>query len=454
MGKIEKAKNYKVSLTNRDILRMALPISLAILVPQLNFITNNIFLGHLDRTGDALSTAGITGVYYLLFAVVGQGLNNGLQALIARRAGEGRIGEIGQLFSQGMIVALGLAFAGIAITWFLAPVALGWSLHSAALRDQAIAFLRIRIWGLPFLYVYQMRNALLVGTNQSKYLVYGTLAETGVNIALDYALIFGHFGLPALGFNGAAIASIFAEASGMLVVFVVIHAQGISKELQLYRHWKFDSANVRLILTQSSPLVFQFIISITAWVFFYILVEHHGRQALAISSTMRNIFGLFGVFTWAFASATNAMVSNIIGQGMEDKVTELIRKIVKLSLSFSVVVALLLNCFPGLFLSVYGQDPGFTQAAIPVIRIVSSALILMSFSTIWLNAVTGTGNTRVNLLIELITILFYCSYVYLTLERWNMSLVVGWMSEWIYWLSLFIMSFAYIRSGLWRGKVV
>ena len=454
MEGLANTKNYKVSITNRDILRMALPISLAILVPQLNFITNNIFLGHLDRTGDALSTAGITGVYYLLFAVVGQGLNNGLQALIARRAGEGRIGEIGKLFSQGMVVALGLAFAGIAITWFLAPIALGWSLHSAALRDQAIAFLRIRIWGLPFLYVYQMRNALLVGTNQSKYLVYGTLAETTVNIALDYALIFGHFGLPALGFNGAAIASIFAEASGMLVVFVVIHAQGISRELQLYRHWRFDTANVRLILTQSSPLVFQYIISITAWVFFYVLVEHHGRQALAISNTMRNIFGLFGVFTWAFASSTNAMVSNIIGQGMQDKVTELIRKIVKLSLGFSVIVALLLNCFPGLFLSVYGQDPAFTEAAIPVIRIVSSALILMSFSTIWLNAVTGTGNTRINLLIELITIIFYCGYVYLTLERWNMSLVVGWMSEWIYWLSLFFMSFAYIRSGLWRGKVV
>src|ERR1700761_6140945 len=114
-------RNYKVAITNRDILRMALPISLAILVPQINFITNNIFLGHLDQSGDALSTAGITGVYYLLFAVVGQGLNNGLQALIARRAGEDRLNEIGKLFSQGMFIALGLAFAGIAVTYFLAP---------------------------------------------------------------------------------------------------------------------------------------------------------------------------------------------------------------------------------------------------------------------------------------------------------------------------------------------
>ena len=59
---------------------MALPISLAILVPQINFITNNIFLGHLDENGEALSTAGITGVYYQLYAVDGQGLNNGLPA--------------------------------------------------------------------------------------------------------------------------------------------------------------------------------------------------------------------------------------------------------------------------------------------------------------------------------------------------------------------------------------
>jgi MATE family, multidrug efflux pump len=445
---------YKVAISNRDILRMALPISLAILVPQINFITNNIFLGHLDQSGEALSTAGITGVYYLLFAVIGQGLNNGLQALIARRAGEGRIQEIGKLFSQGMVISLALAFAGIAITYFLAPLALGWSLHSEALRIQAISFLRIRIWGLPFLYVYQMRNALLVGTNQSKYLVYGTLAETVVNIGLDYGLIFGHFGLPAMGFNGAAVSSIFAEAAGMIVVFLVISAKGISRELQLYRHWGVDAANIRLILVQSSPLIFQFIISIGAWVFFYILVEHHGRVALAISNTMRNIFGLFGVFTWAFASATNAMVSNVIGQGLQDRVIELIHKIVRLSLTFSVLTAIALNCFPEIFLSVYGQDADFTRQAIPVIRIVSTALVLMSFSTVWLNAVTGTGNTRVNLLIEFITIVFYCGYVWLTLEHLNLSLVTGWMSEWIYWLSLFSMSYTYIRSGKWRGKVV
>ena len=445
-------KNYKVEISNRQILRIALPISFAILVPQINFITNNIFLGNLGE--QSLATAGITGVYYLLFASIGNGINNGLQALIARRAGEDRIQDIGRLFMQGVYIALALSLLGILITYTVAPVILKATLKGEAIRQQAVRFLQIRIWGLPFLYIYQMRNALLVGTNQSKFLIYGTLAETVVNITLDYGLIYGHFGLPALGFDGAAVASIIAELAGVLVVFGVINAKGIGKQLQLYTHFRFDAKNSRLILVQSAPLIFQYAISIISWIFFYILVEHHGRRDLAISNTMRNIFGLFGAFTWAIASTTNAMVSNVIGQGKKERVNVLIRKIVRLSLCFSAIVALLLNLFPRAFLAIYGQDESFIEAAMPIVRMVSSALILMSFSTIWLNAVAGTGNTRVTLQIEAITIVFYCLYVYLVLERWKLSLLVGWMSEWVYWTSTFVFSYWYIRSGRWKDKVI
>ncbi|MFI5152168.1 MAG: MATE family efflux transporter [Chitinophagales bacterium] len=445
-------KDYKVRISNQQILSMAMPICLAILVPQINFITNNIFLGHLSQ--QALAVAGITGVYYLIFAVIGNGLNNGLQALIARRAGEDRISEIGKLFAQGIRIALVIAAFGIVLTYFIAPWIMKWSMKSATLRIQAVQFLKIRIWGLPFLYIYQLRNALLVGTNQSKYLVYGTLAETITNILLDYGFIFGHWGLPVLGFNGAAFASVAAEAAGMIVVFVVINIQGISKSLQLYQNFRFDPVTARLILTQSAPLIFQFAASIISWEYFYILIEHHGEQDLAISNTMRNIFGMFGAFTWAFASTTNAMVSNVIGQGKKDVVIVLIRKIMKLSMSFAVIVAALLNLFPSSFLSIYGQNQEFVQAAIPVIRVVSTALIMMSFATVWLNAVTGTGNTQVNLGIELITIFFYCAYVYLILGYWNLPILYGWMSEWLYWAITFSLAFAYMRSGRWKKKII
>jgi len=444
--------SYQVDITNRQILKIALPISLAILVPQINFITNNIFLGHLSE--EALATAGITGVYYLIFAVIGNGINNGMQALIARRAGENRIEEIGRLFSQGIRIVLILATFGIIITNFLAPPVMKSALHSQALIEKAVNFLKIRIWGLPFLYIYQLRNALLVGTNQSKYLVYGTIAETLTNIVLDYALIFGHFGLPELGFNGAAFASVIAEAAGMLVVFAVIKWKGISESLQLYKHFGYDPVNTKLILVQSSPLIFQYAISIISWEFFYILIEHHGQRDLAISNTMRNIFGMFGAFTWAFASTTNAMVSNIIGQGRKEQVIQLIRKIVKLSMGFAITIAILLNIFPEVFLSIFGQDEDFIRAAIPVVRVVSSALVMMSFATVWLNAVTGTGNTTINLGIEFITIVFYSIYVYLVLDYYNLPIIYGWMSEWVYWSFTFTLSFLYMRSGKWKSKVI
>lgn len=439
--------NLQVSISNRQILGIALPITASIVVPQVNFITNNIFLGGLGQK--ELGVAGITGVYYLVFAVIGHGLNNGLQALISRRAGENRVDQIGNLFSQGIRISLVFAILGILLTWFLAPVLFRFALHDAERVTMAVDFLNIRILGLPFLYVYQMRNALLVGTNQSRFLIIGTAVEAIANIYFDYGLIYGKLGLPQLGFNGAAYASIIAEFAGLIVIFLVIHLQGIGRRLDLFRNIRYDWINIKLILRISSPVILQLAISIISWEFFYILIEHHGEQDLAVSNTMRNIFGFFGCFTWAFGATTNSMVSNIIGQGLQHRVTELVIQIMKWSVGFAILVCLLLNLFPHAFLSVYGQGERFIEAAIPVMRIVSLALVLMSVSVIWLNAVTGTGNTKINLYSEFAAILLYCIYVYVILEKLQLSIEWGWVSEGIYWMTILIPSFFYMRSGKW-----
>lgn len=440
-------EKLQVDVTYRQIIKIAFPISLALLVPQLNFIVNNVFLGNLSE--NALATASITGVFYLIFASIGFGLNNGLQALISRRAGENRPEEIGKIFNQGILISLGIAAAGIFITWVIAPIIFKYSIHSTDIYEQVVSFLRIRIFGLPFLYVYQMRNALLVGINRSKLLVVGTLAEALSNIFFDYSLIFGHFGFPRMGFNGAAVASIIAEFSGMFVIFLVITAKGISQRYALFRNFSFDKENATRILKLSGPLIFQHAISICSWFFFYILVEHHGITSMAVSNTMRNIFGFFGIFIWAFAATTNSMVSNVIGQGKIDQVIPLINKIMKLSSSMALVVFTLLILFPGLFLSIYGQEVDFMQLGIQVIRVVAFAMLLMSFSTIWLNAVTGTGSSRYTFLIELVAIIFYCLYVYFVLEVKFMSIIWGWMSELLYWTLIFTLSFTFIKSRKW-----
>jgi multidrug resistance protein, MATE family len=436
----------------RDILKMAMPITLAMLVPQINFLTNNIFLGGLGER--ELASAGITGVYYLIFAVIGSGLNNGLQALIARRAGENLHSQIGTLFFHGVWIALAFAALGILLTYSLAPMILRSLIHSDAIATEVIDFLLIRIWGLPFLYLYVMRNALLVGTNQTKFLVWGTLSEALTNIFLDYGLIYGHFGLPHIGFNGAAYASIVAEAVGLTVTYFVIHLNGFHRSFQLFNRWKFDKKVSKLILAQSSPLILQFAISIASWEYFYLMIEHHGERALSISNTMRNIFGMTGIFSWAFAATSNTMVSNIIGQKKNEEVIPLIWKISKVSFYISLAIVAFLNIAPQVVLAVFGQSEEFVLEAVPVVRIVSVALLLMSFSTVWLNAVTGTGNTVVNLSIEAITIVLYCLYVYIVLVQLFLPITWGWVSEIVYWVSMFSMAYWYMQSGKWKGKVI
>lgn len=441
------SESFKLEVSYKQILQMSLPISFAILVPQFNFLINSFFLSQLGE--GYLGASGVTGVYYLIFSVIGFGLNNGLQALISRRAGQDRLKEIGSLFIQSVYISFFIAILGILITYTAAPIVFK-KFTNENIYQLTIDFLKIRIWGLPFLYLYQMRNGLLVGTNQSKLLIYGTLAETISNIVLDYGFIFGNLGFPKIGFDGAAYASIIAEFLGMSVVFMVIGIKGMSSRFGLFENMKFNWSSTKTILIQSSPLILQYAISIVSWEYFFILVSHDGSLALDVSQVMRLMFGFFGIFIWAFAATSNTMVSNIIGQGLHDKVNLLIKKIVTLSLGSTFVIFIPLQFFASQILGLFNQDPTFLSLAIPVFRVVCIAILFMSVSTICLNAVTGTGNTKINLLIEIFTIILYCVYVYMVMEVYNLSIVWGWGSEWVYWLSIFTLSFIYLRSGKWK----
>jgi Na+-driven multidrug efflux pump len=283
---------------------------------------------------------------------------------------------------------------------------------------------------------------------------YGFWLMALLNIFLDYTLIRGRLGFPALGFDGAAYASVISEAAGLSVVLGIIFYKKLDHRFSLFHFTRFNKQLSRVIFHQSSPLVLQWLLSIIAWMVFYIFIEHHGKRPLAISNAMRTIFGVVGIFAWAFASTSNAMVSNIIGQGKKDKVILLINKIMKLSFIFTVSLCVVINIFPDIFLGIYTKDPGFILDAIPVLRTVTAGVACMSIATVWLNAVTGTANTRINLAIEVVAIALYTLYVYLVLKVWDLGLVWAWASELLYWGILFLLSFLYIRSGKWKKKVI
>jgi multidrug resistance protein, MATE family len=442
----------KFEVSYRQIWRIAFPIAFALLVPQLNLIINNIFLGH--HSEESLAIASITGVYYLVFAGVGFGLNNGLQTLMSRRAGQNRPEDIGPIFNQGILIALGISVFGILFTYLAAPLLLRTYLDPSQ-SEPCIEFLRIRILGLPFLFVYQLRNALLVSINRSKLLITGTLAETIANVFFDWVLIFGVMGFPEMGFNGAAVASIIAEFTGMFVIFLVIRSKGIARTYSLFSNYKLHPENIKLILKISGPLIFQHAGSILSWFFFYMLVARNASQTgLAVSTTMRAVFGFFGTFFWALAATTNSMVSNVIGQGRKNDVIPLVWKISKLSLGIGILICILLNLFPQVYLGLFRNETLFIETGIPVLRAVAFVMLLLSMGTVWLNAVIGTGNSRMTFLIEVVAIVFYCSYVFIVLELQHLSILWGWLSEVLYWSILFTGSYLYIRGNKWRSTTI
>ena len=441
--------DLKVQVDNRQILSIALPITLAILIPQINMLINSIFLGHLSK--DALGNAGITGVFYLIFAVAGHGLNSSMQTVFSGYAGKGKPEFFKVVLSQGIRISFLFAFLFILFTWFIAPVILQKVANPISYPEE-MSFLKIRIFGLPFLYLFQMGNAFLISSLNSRFLIIGFVCEALINILLDYVLIFGHFGFPQMGFNGAALASVLSECIGMIVVFSVITFTGLKKKYKLFQSFHKDKRVSNEILKVAIPLVLQFIISLATWLVFFLLIETKGPMAKAISNTMRNVFGLAGIFVWAFAGTSNTMVSNLIGQKREEMVIPVIKKISLWSFGLCMIMISILNLFPDVFFKLFGQNENFIEAGIPVIRMVSLGLIFMSISNIWLNGVTGTGKTKINLMIEIVAILLYLIYTWYFMVHHYVSLSMAWSNEFIYWSTILTISYFYLQSGRWKSQ--
>jgi multidrug resistance protein, MATE family len=233
----------------------------------------------------------------------------------------------------------------------------------------------------------------------------------------------------------------------------VLYKTGLKQKYQLLKNFTYNKIINKAIIKVSAPLVLQYVISVTTWLIFFFLIEARGNALdKAISNIMRNVFGLAGVFVWAFASTSNVVVSNLMGQRKEEKILEAITKIMLWSIGFCSVMVLLLNIFPQVFFSLFGKDDAFVTAGIPVARMVSVGMLFMSVANIWLNGVTGTGKTKINLLIEIVAITVYLIYSWVFVKMHFISLAFAWSNEVVYWLTIFIMAFVFLKSGRWRTK--
>lgn len=442
----------KTNIQNKDIIQLAAPIAFALLIPQLNFLTNTAFIGRLGQ--DELGVNGISGVFYLLLAMVGYGLSSGLQVLMARRVGEHNLSGLGRALSNGIVLSVLFSLTLMILSLWLAPLIFSLSIKSEKHLYLSIAFIYQRVWGLPFLMLTQLANAFFIASGSSKFIIWGSLTATIINIALDYALIFGHFGFQAYGLQGAAIASVVAEICAATLMWSIFYGKKMHKKYQVRQLLQFDLGLASDTLQLSAPLILQYFFSIGGWLLFFFYVEHLGATPLAASQMLRSVLGIVGVCTWAFASSCNTLVSRTIGQGNSDEVPALITKIIKLSFIATSIIGVVLILFPNYFLSLYTNDTALINYSITSLRAVVAGAVLMSVATVVFNGVVGTGNTWVNLVIEITCVLIYVVYCYVFIQKLQYPLYVAWLSECVYWIGLLLIAGMYLRSGKWKGKVI
>jgi Na+-driven multidrug efflux pump len=325
---------------------------------------------------------------------------------------------------------------------------------SDSILDATVDFLNLRVFGLFFAFLNVMFRAFFVGITRTRVLTINAVLMAVTNIILDYILIFGHAGFSAMGLEGAAIASVCAEAVSLLFFVLYTRFTVDTKKYRLNCMHALDFGLLKRILSTSIFTMLQQFISMSTYFFFFIAVEHIGQKELAIANIVRSIYIVMFIPVNALSTTVNSLVSNAIGAGSTSLVAGIIKRIARLSFFIMAGCSAVFCLIPKAILSIYTNSSALIVDSVPSIYIISGAMLICAVGSVVFNGVSGTGNTFAALLLELITLVFYCLYVYFIGMHLKMPVHICFTSEIIYSGLLLVLCVLYIKKGNWRNKKI
>lgn len=442
----------RTNITYGRIWNIAWPIILGSVAQNLINVTDTAFLG---RVGEiALGAGAIGGIYYFTAVMLAWGFGIGLQIIVARRYGEGNFTEIGKTVEHGLYFLLPLAVIVFSIMKFLSEDLLGLIIQSEDIYAETMNYIRYRSFGVFLVYINILFRGFYVGIARTQVITWTTAVLAAVNIFFDWCLIFGNLGFPEMGIEGAALASVIAEISATVFFIGYTLLKVPLAKYQLFQFAKFSRELYFRVIRISLPMMLQNFISLSAWLTFFLFVEKIGETELAISNIIRSFYVVLMIPMWGFSSATNTLVSYLIGQDRRDEVISLIYKILVLCISGVAAIVALGFLLPDFALRIYTNDPVLIELARPVLYVVNIAAVMLSAAFIFFNGVSGTGKTQVSFAIEVIVLLLYLIFNYFLVYIWQSPIEIVWMSEYVYAGLLGILSYLYLRTGRWKETVV
>lgn len=436
----------------RKIWTVTYPVLLSLVMQQMLGITDTAFLG---RVGEIeLGASALGGIYYLVLYMIANGFGVGAEIVMGRRNGEGNRRAIGQVFFHGVVFQIALAAVLFLVSNVLSRGLLQNFISSPDVYEAAWAYTRWRVYGFFFSFIGIMYRSFYMATTRTKVLTANSIVMVGSNVVLNYVLIFGKLGFPAMGIAGAAIASSLAELISLVFYVIYTRVSGNDREYGLFRSLKFSFRTLSEMLKVAGWTMVQFFFSSGTWLFFFMAIEHLGERPLAVSNMVRNLGSLLYLSVSAYGTAGTALVTNLMGAGQSGGVMKLCGRIILMSALTMLPFVLFAALFPELSLRLYSDDAGLIAAAVPSLWVMMSAMVFAVPAYVYFFAISGTGNTRAAMLIELVTLVAYGAWTWWLVFVERADVALCWTSEGVYAVILLALSWAYLKKARWQDKKI
>ena len=354
----------------RGNLSLAFPIMAGSLGQvSVNFI-DNLMVGRLGA--EALAAVALAIAIYIPFYVVGKGISYGLTPLIAEADGADRSDKVPALLRHSMVINIVFALLCALVIYF------GVSILDHLGQDSAVValakpYMVISGWALIPMMFFQTLKCYSEGMSETKPAMIASLTGNVLNVFLNFALIYGYWGAPALGVKGAALGTLISRV--LMVLFLLII---LSRKSVLWSHLKnsismsIESIEIKKILTLGIPTSMQMFFEVTAFAAASLIMGTLGAHELAAHQIAINLSAITFLTCTGLALATSIRVGNQLGQVNYDRMHNIgIAAIIQgaiFMLAMAILFILLRNILPTMYIA----DP-------TVIKIAALLLVVAGF---------------------------------------------------------------------------
>jgi MATE family multidrug resistance protein len=381
----------------REVLSMAWPMVVSLGSATLMQTVAFKFVASQGGTAGQLDVAAITPAGLLAFTVIAliDGLVTVNNAFVSQSLGAGRLTDCGRYTWQALYVAGALGVL-LQVVQPLAPAIFALMPHPSEVQAREIEYFRIRLLGAAFVGFSVALGGFFQGISRPRIPMIAAIAANVHNVALCYILVYGRFGIPALGIRGAALATVLAGAGEVVTLLAAFFWGSIHRRYGTRTGWRPSAGRLLQFLRVGGPAAIHFMLDVGAWAaFVLVLVGRFGEKQLAASNIVGQFINLSWVPTVGINIATTQLVGQWIGRGRLDVALARARTALRLGMAYMLTMGLLFILFRRHLVALMLDDPAVIHWGV---RIMFWAALFQVFDAIGIvlyGALKGAGDTLV-----------------------------------------------------------